>query len=187
MNLKLLLSLLLISGMMFVISCGSEEKQPELDQLDSVDELIEGLDSADEGGSTTDVIAVEDTVKTGVPTESEKAVAGGDEQPSESVAPAKPGDYSNKPLVGHIASMNDLVMGGSGKVNKAQAQELANKGNLIVFKSTNGDVYFVYNEDGTFAGKKLANYANNDKVGMLGKSKVVDGLNVFIMTLMESM
>jgi len=95
-----------------------------------------------------------------------------------------------KPLKGKIVSLNDIVGGGTGKVNKEQAQELAEKGNPIVFMVGNGKsakIYFVYNEDGTFAGKKLAKYANNENVGIIGKIKKVNGLNIIIAETIESM
>lgn len=184
MNLKLLISLLLVAGLIFISSCGKEEKQPELEKVESVDELMNDMDSVKTADSINKVIR--DTVKA-----TEKIAADKKEKEetdnTADVPTAKPGDYSTKPLEGTIVSLNGLVMGGSGNVNKAEAQGLAASGNLILFMATNGTVYFVYNEDGTFAGKKLANYANNQKVGMLGKSKNVGGLNIFIMTLIESM
>jgi outer membrane protein assembly factor BamB len=179
MNLKLLLSLLIIVGMMFVNSCGSDEKQPELDKVDSVEDLIQEMDT----------VATEDTVVAIIPDEVvvKKTPETGSDKPAETTPVARAGDYSSKPLEGHVVSLNGLVMGGNGKVSKAEAQALAGNGNLILFRATNGTVYFVYNEDGTFAGKRLANFAHNDKIGMLGKSKVVNGVNVFMMTLIESM
>ena len=93
---------------------------------------------------------------------------------------------SAKPIKGQVVSFNDLVMGGKGTVTKDQAKELAEKGNPIVFKSGK-TIYFVYNEDGTFAGKKLANYANNANVGIVGKTKKVNGINIIIASMIESM
>ena len=94
--------------------------------------------------------------------------------------------YSQKPIEGQVVSFNDLVMGGKGKITKEQAEKLAENGNPVVFKSGN-TIYFVYNEDGSFAGKKLAKYANNEKVGIIGKTKKVSGLNVIIASMIESM
>lgn len=95
-----------------------------------------------------------------------------------------------KPIKGKVVSLNDIVGGGSGKVNKDQAKELAEKGNPIVFMVGEGKsakIYFVYNEDGTFAGKKLAKYADNEFVGIIGKTKKVKGLNIIIAEMIESM
>ena len=95
-----------------------------------------------------------------------------------------------KPMKGKVASLNDLVMGGTGKVDKAKAIELADKGNPIVFvtgKGKSAKVYFVYNTDGTFAGKNLAKYANNENIGIIGKTKKINGLNILIAESIESM
>jgi len=91
-----------------------------------------------------------------------------------------------KPIKGQVVSFNDLVMGGTGKVTKDQAKELAEKGNPIVFKSGK-TIYFVYNEDGSFASKKLASFANNEFVGIVGKTKKVNGINIIIASMIESM
>ncbi len=101
-------------------------------------------------------------------------------------APAK----SNKPIKGTIVSFNDLVIGGSGKVNKKQAKELAAKGSPLAFKVGTGKkakIYFVFNEDGSYAGKKLAKYANNKFIGIIGKTKRVHGINIIIAEMIESM
>jgi len=95
-----------------------------------------------------------------------------------------------KPMKGQVASLNDLVMGGTGKIDKAKATELAEKGSPIVFitgKGKSAKVYFVYNADGTFAGKNLAKYANNITVGIIGKVKKINGLNILIAETIESM
>lgn len=96
------------------------------------------------------------------------------------------GKKAPKPIKGQVVSFNDLVMGGKGTVTKEQAKELAENGNPIVFKSGK-TIYFVYNEDGSFAGKKLANYANNANIGIIGKTKKVNGINIIIQSMIESM
>lgn len=93
---------------------------------------------------------------------------------------------SSKPIKGQVVSFNDLVLGGKGTVTKEQAKELAEKGNPIVFKSGK-TIYFVYNEDGSFASKNLANFANNATVGIIGKTKKVNGINIIIANIIESM
>jgi len=93
---------------------------------------------------------------------------------------------SSKPIKGQVVSLNDLVLNGKGRITKDQAKELAEQGNPIVFLSGK-TVYFVYNEDGSFAGKRLANYANNEVVGIVGKTKKVNGLNIIIASIIESM
>ena len=94
--------------------------------------------------------------------------------------------YSQKPIQGQVVSFNDIVKGGKGTVTKEEAKTLAENGNPIVFKSGK-KIYFVYNEDGTFASKKLANYANNAKVGIVGKTKKVNGIDIIIASMIDSM
>ena len=57
---------------------------------------------------------------------------------------------------------------------------------FCVEKGKSCKIYFVYNSDGTFAGKKLAKYANNKKVGIVGKAKTVSGINIIIADMIES-
>lgn len=93
---------------------------------------------------------------------------------------------AQKPIKGTVVSLNDIVMGGKGIVSKDEAKKLAENGNAIVFKSGK-KIYFVYNEDGTFAGKKLANYAESTSVGIVGKTKTVNGINIIIMSMIDNM
>lgn len=181
MNLKSIFSLLLLIVMITFISCGKEEPKPELEKVESVDDLIQELD--DSANKADDVIITQDT---------SKAVAGNTPQQTapaaeDVVAAPVSSDYSKKPLQGTVVSLNDIVMGGNGKINKQAAQSLVASGNFVVLKAVDGNIYFVYNEDGTFASKRLAGYANNEKVGLLGKAKTIDGINVFIMNLIEAM
>ncbi len=94
--------------------------------------------------------------------------------------------FAQKPIKGQVVSLNDIVMGGKGKITKEQAVELAEKGSPVVFKSGK-KIYFVYNEDGTFAGKKLAKYASNEVVGIVGKTKKINGIEIIIATMIDSM
>lgn len=82
-------------------------------------------------------------------------------------------------LKGYVASLNDLNMGGDGKVTAAQAQNLLDKGQLLVLKATNGHIYMVYNTDGSFAGKKLSKLAGGD-IGIVGKLKSIHGVRVIL-------
>lgn len=94
--------------------------------------------------------------------------------------------YAQEPIKGQVISLNAFIMGSSGKVSKDQAKSLADAGNALVFKSGN-KIYFVYNEDGSFAGKRLASFANADNVGIVGKTKTVHGLNIIIMSMIDAM
>lgn len=94
--------------------------------------------------------------------------------------------FALKPIKGQVVSLNSLATGGNGKVTKEEAVKLAESGNPIVFKSGK-KIYFVYNEDGSFAGKRLAGFANAQQVGIVGKAKKVNGLDIIIMTMIDSM
>lgn len=97
---------------------------------------------------------------------------------------------SGKPMKGKVISLVKFVIDGKGVVNKEEATKEAEEGKPIVFLVGEGKkakVYFVFNEDGSFAGKKLARYADNKFVGIVGKTKVVNGLNIIIAEMIESM
>lgn len=92
-----------------------------------------------------------------------------------------------KPLKGQIVSLDDVIKGNKElQLTKSKAQELLKAGTPLVFLYKN-KVYFVQNEDGTFAFQKLAGYAHNQYVGIVGKTKTVKGINYIIMTSIESM
>lgn len=78
-------------------------------------------------------------------------------------------------IEGEVISLKGLVLGTDGKVSKEEAEKLAAKGDPIVFK-TGGKVYFIFNENGTFAYDKLANFANRSKVGIIGKKQNNNGI-----------
>ncbi|MFC2130633.1 hypothetical protein ACFLSQ_04305 [Bacteroidota bacterium] len=90
---------------------------------------------------------------------------------------------------GRVASFNDLVIGGSGDVTKDKAEELYKKGQPIVFVTGQGKsakVYFVFNESGTYMGKRLAKYADSKIVKVTGKTKKVNGVNIIIASKVEA-
>lgn len=95
-----------------------------------------------------------------------------------------------KPIKGTVISFSDFVIGGKGAVTKDEAIQLAEKGSPLVFLTGTGKnqkIYFVFNEDGSFAGKNLAKYASNKAVGIIGKTKTVKGMNIIIAQMIESM
>lgn len=97
---------------------------------------------------------------------------------------------SGKPLKGRVISLSKFVLDGKGIVNKDEATKEADEGKPIVFLVGEGKkakVYFVFNEDGSFAGKKLAKFADNKFIGIIGKTRVVNGLNIIIAEMIESM
>ncbi|MGC9078650.1 MAG: hypothetical protein ACP5I9_07855 [Candidatus Kapaibacteriota bacterium] len=97
---------------------------------------------------------------------------------------------SSKPLKGKVISLAKFILDGKGAVDKVEATKEADEGKPIVFLVGEGKkakIYFVFNEDGSFASKKLAKYADNKFVGIVGKTKVVNGLNIIIAEMIESM
>lgn len=97
---------------------------------------------------------------------------------------------SGKPIKGRVVSLAQMLLDKVGKVTKEEAKKQAEEGKPIVFLVGEGKkakVYFVFNEDGSFAGKKLAKFADNKFVGIVGKSKVIKGINIIIAEIIESM
>jgi len=97
---------------------------------------------------------------------------------------------AGKPLKGRVISLAKFIVDNNGTVTKDEATKEADEGKPIVFLVGEGKkakIYFVFNEDGSFAGKKLAKYANNKFVGIIGKQKVVGGLYIIIAEMIESM
>jgi hypothetical protein len=92
-----------------------------------------------------------------------------------------------KPMKGQVVSLDDVIKGVKDlQLTKARAEELVAAGSPLVFLY-NKKIYFVQNEDGSFAFKKLASYALNKNVGIVGKTKTVKGINIIIMSGIESM
>jgi hypothetical protein len=93
-----------------------------------------------------------------------------------------------KPTVGKVVSLVDYLKG-DVSITKDAAVKKAENGNPIVLLVGEGKaakIYFILTEDGSFGGKKLANYANNKKVGVEGKLSVKNGVNYIIATKIES-
>lgn len=95
-----------------------------------------------------------------------------------------------KPISGVICTLNNVVKGNLERINKAEADQAIEKGYPLVLVTGQGKsakVYFIYNEDGSYAGKNLAKYANNKKIGVTGKAKTANGVNYIIASKIESM
>jgi len=92
-----------------------------------------------------------------------------------------------KPTVGVVISLLDFATGASGEVNKEKALELVNNGQPLAIKvgtKKKPVIYLVVNPDGTIANKKLAELADA-KVGIIGKIKKRNGINVIISDIIE--
>lgn len=87
-----------------------------------------------------------------------------------------------KEYVGKIVSINKIIVGQDASVDKAKATTLFEKSQplgLQVGEGKKAKLYVVFNSDGTYAGKKLAELADG-KVAVKGKTKSVQGLQVII-------
>ncbi len=95
-----------------------------------------------------------------------------------------------KPIVGKVVSLNEVATGNFRTWTKMEADTAASLGTpfvLLVGTGSSAKVYIVLFEDGSFAGKQLAKYAFNKKVGIVGKTKVKNKLNFIIAEKIESM
>ncbi len=83
---------------------------------------------------------------------------------------------------GQVVALVDVIDNVKDKqLTKSKAKELVEAGSPLVFLY-NKKVYFVINEDGSFAFRQLVNYAANSKVEITGIMKTINGINYIIMT-----
>lgn len=57
---------------------------------------------------------------------------------------------------GKTVNLSSVVLGQEGSVNKEQAIELVKAGKPLAFKSNSGELFLVFNTDGSVADKNLA-------------------------------
>lgn len=95
-------------------------------------------------------------------------------------------DYNKIALRCQIILLDDAVTGSFRKLTKPMALDLVEKGHTLAVRAENGAIFFVYNEDRTIANEKLARYAANDFIGILGKTKYEYGLNIIFARYIES-
>lgn len=63
---------------------------------------------------------------------------------------------------GNTVNLSAVVLGQEGSVNKEQAIELVKAGKPLAFKSASGELFLVFNTDGSVADKNLALNADNE-------------------------
>ncbi len=163
---KKIFALLFLSVLMsFAISsCGGEKEEPPEDEV-----AMEDIGRAyDDSMDTEDEMSEEE--------------GAAEEQAADE---PKRTDYSSSPLMGQVVSFNELVLNQDGVITADQAKDLVSRGQLLAFKADNGKVYFLYNADGSYAAKKMAQYAGA-KVGVYGTVKKVKNLNLFIVKKFET-
>ena len=95
------------------------------------------------------------------------------------VAPMMNTMIAQDPVEGYVASLNEIVAGREGKVTKSVATTLMNGGNPLVFVSGN-KVYLPINASGGNAAESIVNLAEVAKIGILGETKRVAGVNFIV-------
>ncbi len=88
-------------------------------------------------------------------------------------------DYNALPLKGYVASLDDLAMGGDGRVNAQKAKSLVNSGKVLVFVGE-GQAYIVLDAGGNFASKGLIKIVGEKEFALKGTAHVKDGLAYFV-------
>ncbi len=179
--LKKYLVVLLVSALVLnFVACGEKKEETPLPE-ETIEDIVKSVEETQVEADTTAAEFVPE------PTQVPAQTAKEDKKPADKPAAAAPaGDYTKTPLQGYVASLDGLVGGGTGKVSRDEANAIVSRGGLLVFKAGN-DVYFVYNEDGSFAAKRLASFANASNVGLLGKTQTKGGIKIFIMNHIDAM
>ncbi len=149
--------LALVLGGFVLVSCGEQKQEPAAE------------------AHNTEQAATTETTDTATATET--ATEEATEEKTEEVATAR--DYNAQPLMGYVASLDDLMMGGEGRVNSAKAKSLAEAGKVLVFVGE-GKIYYVSDAGGNFAKKGLIKIAGEKEFGLKGKAESKYGLNYFI-------
>lgn len=87
-----------------------------------------------------------------------------------------------KEFKGKVVSINKIVVGQDASIDKAKATTLFEKSQplgLMVGTGKKAKLYVVFNSDGTYAGKKMAELADGE-ITIKGKTKTMQGLQVII-------
>ncbi len=179
-NVAVVVFLLIFSG------CGSEKQQQPKPEQKATIEREKGPEMAVDT-IVTEPVAGKATAKEAASLEETGQREGGQKQAESQSAPKKPkaplGSPQN-PLVGEVVDLAQVLTGGSGKVNRQQAQQLVERGQPIGILAGN-KLYLVYHPDGSYAGKKLARFAGAP-VGIIGQIRSRGGWNVIIADMIES-
>jgi hypothetical protein len=170
----LLFTIILVATTLLIFSCGESKKDIPEEGTDTQEQMTEEEAATEAEAATTEETKAE---------EKEETTLG---EAPEAEAPKKI-DYSKTPLKCSIVVLDDVATGNYRKLTKPAAQDLVAKGKILIVKAENGDLYFVYNQDGSFASKTLAKYAANEYIGIIGKVKKQYGLNIIIAEIIESL
>ncbi len=140
-----------------LVSCGETKEEPAADKQTTEQQTT----TSDEITSET---ATEETQEV---TEEVKEEA------------AAPRDYQAQPLKGYVASLDDLVMGGEGRISSSKAKALTEAGKVLVFVGE-GQIYFISDAGGNYARKGLIKIAGEKEFALKGKVSNKYGINSFI-------
>ena len=167
----ILFSAFTILTLFFLSSCGESKKDEPQDIPQQEEQMIE-KESAQE--TETPPLA---------PEKAEEETVMGDapvaKEPETKQEP-KEAEVSKAPMKYQIVVLGDVVTGNYRKLNKSEAAKLRGKGRVLAVKDENGKIYFVYTQGGSFAGKRLAKYADSKFIGITGKVKRQYGMNIII-------
>jgi len=163
-----LISSLIVITLLLFSSCGEPKKEIPQD----TEQIQEEQKDAETATTETPEVKSEEMV-----TETGEA--------PEAVEPVKK-DYTKEALRCQIVLLDDVATGNFRKLTKPMAQDMVEKGKILVVKAENGSIFFVYNQDGTFGSKNLARYAANNYIGIIGKAKYQNDLNIIIAEIIES-
>ncbi len=175
---KIIIFSIIIIAIGYLSSCNNKKEEPKTDNQEQI---------ATQEQQTPDKTQIEKN-ETEESKDSEVETQLG-EAPQKEIEEQKsqPTDFSKTPLKCKIIALDDIATGNFKKITKPLAQEFINKGKILVVKDDYDRIFFIYNEDGSFASKKLAKYAANEYIGIIGKYKNINDINIIIATMIESM
>lgn len=81
-------------------------------------------------------------------------------------------------MTGKVVDLDKVMMGKEAEVSADDAKAMFKEGKLLAFES-NGQVYIVYNTDGSIANKNLAKNAGKE-LKITGKVRQENGINFII-------
>jgi hypothetical protein len=165
------LLIIITFSMLLIYSCGEKKQDAPQETIEKQEQAPEITKSDSVGPAVSESVDQFETTTGDAPVQDE---------------PSAKFDFSKNPLKCKIVLLDDLATGNHRKLSKDIAKDLVAQGKILVVKDDSGNIFFLYNEDGTFASKRLAGYCNNNYIIVVGKYKKVNDINTIIVTAMES-
>jgi len=162
---KNLMLILMAISLFAMVSCGGDSKDVAPETEPTTEAVVEDTEKVEE------TPAVEETTEETVAEETTQI----SESPAKESAPATEQKSS---WTGNVVNLNAVAIGGDASLTAERAEDLTKRGQLLGFMANN-QVYFVYNQDGTYASKKLAKSAGS-QVKISGTAKKMNGINILI-------